>query len=466
MEINKKEKKGNGIINKNNKRKTWAIGIISIVVFSGIYAGVYYTFFQDTEIKREYDEIDLTDFENTVTHGKTYILNMGDGFSHLVMDLNGTYTEMGEAHAQLVGKYIKYSISYNIRAVFRDGFTNYNLLRNPDENSYLYSYINRNATYHNEEIHAIYQTCIDNEYDMYVPALERDWDELDLWLLNTIQDINQIIEQDWCSAFGIWDTVTHDGETLIARTLDFPTDPEAYITQLNLITIYRKNATRAHDVVTFSFPGLITSATGFNDGGVFLSTDNSNGIKTDSAGRTPMGIVMRNFLEIQSSTETINQEAIDYFTNASPFMPFLFLLGSNKTGENPVVVLEGNDAEVINRTGSDEGYSNYVFLTNHQRILEEPNQCSRYQGYLTEFSNLTSTGDKKIDIDETIATIQKGGGGSSLHCIIFNPDTLEFRFGHNQITNAINGSIYLTSQIMPAGKSEKLQYPILFEELI
>ena len=97
---------------------------------------------------------------------------------------------------------------------------------------------------------------------------------------------------------------------------------------MNLITIYRGNGTRPNDVVTFSFPGIICSPTGFNNKGVFLGSDNSNGVQNEAEGRSPMGIVLRNFLETHNSTETINQDAINYFKDENPFMPFLFLLGS------------------------------------------------------------------------------------------------------------------------------------------
>ncbi|MBN1328836.1 MAG: hypothetical protein JXA54_05125 [Candidatus Heimdallarchaeota archaeon] len=374
--------------------------------------------------------MDFLGFNNllkTVPNGSVY--NTTEGL--VIMELNGSYSQMGYAHGQLIGQFIKYSIEYVITGVLSGNIVDYQEICNAID-----TYVNKSKDMHSEEIAAIYSGAMESDYDLYIPALGRNWTENDLWVLNTIQDWNQF----FCSGFGAYGTstaATLNSRTIIGRDLDFTIDPRAYITQMYIIIIYHGNASR-NTLVSFAWPGIITCATAYNERGVWLSTNNANGVKTEEEGRTPMGISMRNFLEQEDGINTTN-DAIDFFLVKKPFVPFLFLLGSNETVTDPVVVLEGNDNEVVARTGTNEG-TNYIFLTNHQRILMPPQtDCHRYNSYNLNFQTFTTTDDQSISIDEAIFMLKDGGAGKgTINCVLFFPDTLEFRIGYTRVIDPLN----------------------------
>ncbi|MBD3351708.1 MAG: hypothetical protein GF364_09510 [Candidatus Lokiarchaeota archaeon] len=376
-----------------------------------------------------YDEVEIDAYiPNTVDHGKIYTIN-----NHVVMDLNGTYEEMGYAHGLLAGRWIKYSMEYMFQTVVGSDMETYNQVKEDIETEGI---VALNSTYHLEEMEAIHQACIDSEYDMYVESIDRDWDLYDLLVLNGLQDLNQDFDPSgyFCSGLGVWGTDSLDGEPMIGRNLDFPIDPAGYVTQLQILALYRGNESN-NEVLTVMQPGVICVETGFNNNSVWISTDNSNGIKNSDSESpiTPMGIAMRNFLE-QEDGINVRQDSLSFFSSANPYQSFLFLIGSNETTEDPIFVLEGNYQQVVNRTGTYEG-TNYIFLTNHQRLLKDPISCGRYSRYEENFENYTSKGDTKVSFEEAKDIIRDGAGGTTIHTMMFLPETLEFSVGYARLIN-------------------------------
>ncbi len=446
------------------KKKTRILVVTGLVVL--ILSGIGAYFLLRPQVQPgTYYEVDFSGFERTVANGKTYYLDLGDGMSHKIMDLNGSYYEMGYAHGELVGNYIKYSVSYAFNTLFGGDLAAYDSFTKETGEFYILDYAVFNETYHLEELNGILDASVESDHDMFVPELNRNWTLIDLMILNVIQDINQDLGSEFCSGFGIWGDASSDGDIIIARTLDFPTDPSALISQLSLIVIYQGDSSIQNKIVTFTYPGIIGAISGFNDKGVWISTDNSNGLKTIEPGRTPMGIAMRNFLEQAEGGENTLEDARSFFLKESPYMPFLFLVGGNITNGVPVAVLEGNDAEVIIRRGSDEDFENYVFLTNHQRILTDPVPCNRWDLYVNNFEHYLTTGDNKIDWQESIQMIREGGGTPSIQTILFRPASLEFAFASNYVENAENGVVWNYNQLRGAGRNPTINVTISFTML-
>jgi hypothetical protein len=374
---------------------------------------------------------------------------------------------MGYAHGELVGDYIKYSLAYAFSTMFGGDLGLYEAFTKESGEYYLLDYATFNETYHIAELEGILDASVDAGQDMFVPELNREWGLIDLMILNVIQDINQDLGSQWCSGFGIWGDASRDGGTIIARTLDFPTDGRALITQLSLIVIYRGNPSIPNDLVTFTYPGIIGAISGFNDRGVWISTDNSNGIKTSEPNRTPMGIAMRNFLEQASGGDNTLDEARQFFLATNPYVPFIFLVGGNKSNGDPVAILEGNDAEVIIRRGADEGFENHVFLTNHQRILTDPVSCNRWNLYEDKFQYYLTNGDNQVDWQESLQIIKEGGSKSSIQTILFRPSSLEFAFGSNYVEYAKNGTVWdYNQQLRGAGRNPSTNITIEFSALM
>jgi hypothetical protein len=398
---------------------------IMAVIIIGAGVGTYFLYLELSQTT-PLEVLDFPGAPRSVPNGSIY----NNSYGMVIMELNGSYYEMGYAHGQLLGEFIKYSVEYSVRGILGGDKDHYNeLLTIMDD------YVNKSTAMHSRELQGMIDGVTASGYDRFVPYLGRNWTINDLWVLNTVQDWNQY----YCSGFGAWGAATNttlDGRTIIGRDLDFHIDPKAYITQAHTIIIYHGNGSR-NTIQSFAWPGVITCGTAFNEHGVWISSDNSNGLKTEEEGRTPMGICMRNFLE-QEDGYNVTQDAIDYFLAQKPHAPFLFLLGSNETTNDPVVVLEGNDNQVVARTGTEENHD-YVFLTNHQRKLMTPKSCYRYSIYEENFIHYTSTSDNSISVTEAIIMLNEGGAGTrTINCVLFFPDTLEFRVGYTRVVDPSN----------------------------
>ena len=196
----------------------------------------------------------------------------------------------------------------------------------------------------------LYQAVLDSGADRYVQSLRRDWDETDLWMMNSIQDWYQA----FCSGTGVWGSSSATGKTILSRTLDFLIDRYTYITQINFIAHYHGDSTR-NDVVAFTFPGIIGVLSGFNNYGVWIHLDASNGPVTIKQNRTPIAVSMRNLLEQENGTDITNR-AQTYMLDQNLVPSVLLLVGCNETIDSPVFVLNAetiwseSEAKPIQRT--------------------------------------------------------------------------------------------------------------------
>jgi hypothetical protein len=388
-----------------------------------------------------YRKLDLSPYNfRMVEHGKIYNLSRyHSGLPHsvFVMDLNGTYAEMGYAQGQLVGPLIRYMVDSCFYTLLGHNKTMYDWYHDhviPENMS-------RDSKNHRDEIKAIYQACINEGFNMSVPSLNRNWDECDLWLANMGYEINvtPFPQTESCSGLGVWGLDALNGKTVIGRNFDFWQDPAGYDTQLNLIIIYRGNGSR-NDVISFGYPGSVGVITAFNDKGVWLSSDSTNGGFNKTSNRDFVEIAARNFLEHQNGSH-VEANAIQFFTNVNALNPFLYLVGSNTSSVNPVFVLEGNDSMVVAREAHPP--HNYVYVSVYQRILMTPMPPSvdiHYQTLTWDFGNLTTSPDYVVSPDECRQML-KDVKLATISCSIFFPSTLQFSVGYAWI-NAQDGQVW------------------------
>jgi hypothetical protein len=411
-------------VKPKNRKKMMALILLGIIL--GSTAIMMFVFSpRNNQMGGKYDKVNYITSNATVLHGS--VERTPEGL--IILDLNGTYEEMGFAHGQLVGNEIRYMVEYVIQGVLGGDKKTYKEIYDEIGSAI----VNKNTTMHGKEVQAIYNGSINKSANMYVPSLKRNWDVTDLWVANTLQDWNQYA----CSGVGIWGNASVGSKTMIGRDLDFYVDPAGYITQLYTIIIFRGTTSR-NSVFSFGFPGLVGTVSAFNDKGVWISTDNSNGLQyKGNESRTPMSMCIRNFLEKNDGINT-TQDAQEYFSNIDPYAPFLFLVGSNQTSDDPVVVLEGNFNETLVRTGSMEN-CDYIFMTNHQRNLSKPQNCYRYKKYEQNFKKYTTTGDNKISIDELQIMTRQSGHAGTINNVIFMPSTLEFKIGYTRIMGTKDG---------------------------
>ena len=355
---------------------------------------------------------------DSVIHNNSRLYNY-EGLT--ILDMSGTEAEMGYSHGYLLGNYIKYSVEYTLTII--GNLSGYNEMHD----NILPYYLLRNSTYYSEEIGAIYEGAMDSGADLYVEVLGRNWDVMDLWMLNTIQDWYQVA----CSGVGVWGNSSNTGKTIIGRDLDFYYDRHGYITQLYTIMIFRGNESR-YDIVSFSLPGIIGIISGFNSEGVWMHMNSSNGDMTKEHNRTGISLAIRRFLEREDGTE-IASRSQNYFLEQNIAHSVLLMVGS-KSADSPVFVLEVRDS-VVGYRGEVNSSDDYVILTNHEMVNKEPQYCYRYSRYLSDINEYLTTGDQLIDNNELLLSQQHCGQNGTINAIQFCPIDLTFRIGYSRIVN-------------------------------
>ena len=416
------------------KKKIYAILLILMILLGGVAYLVFTSEWYITQVNTNpgpFKRINFVPENKAVSNGN--LTRTPEGL--VIMNLEGTYAEMGYAHGLLLGEYIKYSVEYMLL-----------LTKTPkvyaEAHAVIEEYAVINETYHESEIHNIFQAAVDSKVDRFVPGLKREWDETDLWMLNSIQDWYQI----FCSGTGVWGSSSATGKTILSRTLDFGIDRNAFLIQMNLIAHYHGDSTR-NDVIAFTFPGIIGVMSGFNNYGIWMHLDSSNGVFTTELNRTQIAISMRNFLEKENGTDITNR-AQAHILNENLAAPVLLLVGCNEPIESPVFVLECRD-DMVGVRGEAKPGDDFVVLTNHERVNKEPEECYRYQTYLNDFQEYLTSGDTKIDADEILISQQHTGSWGSLLVVQFYPHNLTFRVGYSHIDPAFKeGRIWNSDNII------------------
>ncbi len=410
------------------------------------YGGYWYNYYIKTQGK--YMDVGLPTTPQNHPNGLLYRTEEG----LMVLDLNGTESEMGFAHGFLLGDVIKYSIEYNLAII--QSVSRYEEFHN----DIIPSYLVRNSTYYSEEIEGIFAGAVAAGADRYVPSLQREWDVIDLWMLNTIQDYYQVA----CSGIGVWGSSSASGQTFIGRNLDFVIDENAYVTQLYIIMIFRGNSTPGsyfkYDIMSFSMPGIIGVISGFNSKGVWMHVDSSNGGMTSEADRTGVCLAIRRFLEKENGTDIVIRSQ-EYFLKQNIAHSVLLLVGSNNTIEeniNPVFILEVRD-DIVGYRGATNPSDNFVVVTNHERVNNEPVNCHRYERYINDFAEYRTTGDNKIDSDELLRSQRRCGYEATINAIQFFPSNLTFRIGYTKMNNVEFGKSWSMSDLIAGPRDPLLQ---------
>ncbi|MFA6866257.1 MAG: hypothetical protein WCR54_01940 [Clostridia bacterium] len=417
---------------KAKKRNIFIIVIILILIIVISTVVVYLnseTYFNKNLGKPStYLEVKFDTLPQNQSHGSLY--RTDDGL--LVLDMNGTEAEMGYSHGYLLGNQIKYTVEYAL--TISESLSVYNDMHD----NVLPKYLLMNEFCYCNEIQAIMQGAIDSGANLYVESLKRNWDIMDLWMINTVQDWYQLA----CSGIGVWGEASTNGKTFIGRNLDFFLDRHGYVTQLYTIMIFRGNSTQGddfrNDIVSFSFPGIISVISGFNSKGVWMHVDSSNGDMTGKIERTGICLSIRRFLEKEDGVD-IDTRSQEFFLQQNIANSVLVMVGSNnKLLESPVFVLEVRDS-VVGYRGETNKEDDFVIMTNHERVNQEKVEGTRYPTLIKDFNEYKTTDDLKIDADELLLSQSHCGHCGTINAIQFYPEDLSFRVGYSKVNTISYG---------------------------
>ncbi|MBN2668382.1 MAG: choloylglycine hydrolase [Bacteroidales bacterium] len=263
------------------------------------------------------------------------------------MHISGSPLELGVKHGLLAKELIAYQedafvaeIKNKIPSDFYLGFL-----------KYFIGWFNRDMTDYvpreNQlEIYGVSQYT-DEQYDFIAPKYQR--------ILNyhgahdighALQNMNLVA----CTAFGVWDSMSADGQLMIGRNFDFYVGDQ--FAEKKIVAFVEPN--KGYRFMFITWGGLTGVVSGMNDAGLSITL---NSAKSDipTAAYTPVSIVARQILQHCSTID-------EAFAKAKTFKTFVsesFYIGSAK--DRKAAIIEKSPDTLALYTTS----KNHLSLTNH-----------------------------------------------------------------------------------------------------
>ncbi len=246
---------------------------------------------------------------------------------------------------------------------------------------------------------------------------------------HALQNMNLVA----CTAFGVKEERSADGELLVGRNFDFSMGDD--FAKNKIIVFYQPD--KGYSFASITWGGMIGVVSGMNDQGLVVTLNAAKSGIPGSA-KTPTSILARQILQHASTI----QEAYELAGNSETFVSESFLISSAK--DNRTVVFEKSPDELaIFDTGSNE-----LILTNHfQSDLFRNSELTvknREEGasvYRWDRTKELLDKEEKHDVTSFVNILrdQKGKGGTEIgmgnemtvnqliahHSIIFRPSELK-----------------------------------------
>jgi hypothetical protein len=351
-----------------------------------------------------------------------------------ILNLWGTWTEMGYAHGYLLGP--------DIQEVFEEYFlevigsvSNYNMVR-----TYFLYYFDVPP-----EFEAYSQGIIGGISDtvsIYSDTLGRYLDYIDICVVSATPDLSDLkgMKQFLCTSVSAWDNATAGDPELnsspaISRNLDYYVDTGSSILVNNLLITFDPQT--GQDWISVGFPGFSGCLSGMNESGISACLNmGSNRGTTQYPGKF-IPICMAQALglsneDFNSSGSCDIQDMKDALTQWSRSNSYDIHVVADRT-------LAGQDSSsVVIEVNNSDGYAfRYaedepdiapcrMILTNHHRVLIPPEGCSRY-AYLMD--SLTTNPDVTLErlwnFMGAVGWPATPGSGGTIQTMIFMPEQLK-----------------------------------------
>ena len=254
--------------------------------------------------------------------------------------------------------------------------------------------------------------------------------ENDVCIGNAVADFAQIA----CSSVSVWGNLTDDGETILARNLDWEPGPEALLPDHSII-MSETPEDESWQLVNITFPGMIGCLSCINgDGqGAFIH-DTARYHSNYKIRLQPRAILLRSSL-IASQSTTDPVAAFETAFEAGQIDTgnnFHFVQSTAKSNDG-AVSFEVDDNEkhadgfVTIRDAQDTDASQIaqtdaLIVTNHHRKRYPPGSCWRYESIAQSIATLTEKSGGTLAMDD-LHTMMKDVQFDSLtvHTILFKP---------------------------------------------
>lgn len=348
-----------------------------------------------------------------------------------VLNLWGTWEEMGYAHGYLLGPdMMDFYEGYFLELT--GGIGNVNVLR---------SYFDMYFTVPDEFIEYADGIIVGvaDTIPLWSSVYNREIDALDLYLASSVPDLSAVVDfqQLLCSSVSSWgnatlgDGILH-GDPAVSRNLDYYVDFDETILGHSLLIVHDPDS--GQDWISVSFPGFMGSLSGMNETGITcaLNMGNFSGASQTSPKFVPISMALAVGLWEddfdQSGTCDIQDmmAASTQWNVANTYDIHISSPVSLGTVGNPAVITEVNNHKgSVFRYASDEPSiaPDRLILTNHHRVLYPPVSCSRYSRLLDSLTtNPDVTLDRLWNFMGAVGGLPQAGVGGTIQTMIFQPE--------------------------------------------
>lgn len=281
------------------------------------------------------------------------------------------------------------------------------------------------------ELDALWLGVLATGADLFMPALGRPFDRVDLGVANAL-DVFGLMG---CSGFTVWGEQVLGGGVLTARNFDWPLTGPHMLDQTLLIV---QDHGDGRQVASLGWPGYVGTVTGVSGDGVAASLHvGSAQFRPPEPSSWPAAVAARKLLESPAQGDARLAQAQSYIEYTSPPVGFLthVVLPRVPASGAPAAVFEA-DARRCVCGARDDGA---VVVTNHflsRRDGTAPQRDSlrREEALQQELRACVSLGDQRVGVDEAwraLAGVEAGGGRyfGTLHALVFRHEPWVFEVG-------------------------------------
>ncbi len=348
-----------------------------------------------------------------------------------IVNLWGTWEEMGYAHGRLLGPelmelYEGYFLELagglpNVE-LLRSGFSSYFTVP-PEFREYAAGIINGAA----------------DTISIWSSVYGRDLDTLDIYITSSVPDLSAMVDMPalLCSSASGWGDATIgdlilQGSPAISRNLDYYIDQKGSILEMSRLFVY--DPAQGHDWVSVSFPGFMGSLSGMNEAGLNASLNMGNypGTSQTSPAFVPICMALTLGLQLEDFDQNGSHDIEDltsaatFWNRSNSYDIHITSPEGLSAGGDPAVV-----AEVNNHMGYAFRYSQdepsiapcRLLLTNHHRVLYPPVSCYRYEQLLDSLdADPDITLERLWNFMSAVGFQPVPGSGGTLQTMIFQPE--------------------------------------------
>ncbi len=351
-----------------------------------------------------------------------------------VLNLWGSWADMGYAHGYLLGPDIK-EVFENYFLELVGGPTNFEIIR-----GYFLAYFDIPSEF--QEYTQSMITGASDTISIYSDSLGRYIDYIDICVVSATPDLSALakVKSFMCTSVSSWGDATEDDPELdespaVSRNLDYYIDTDGSILDNNILFTFDPDS--GQDWIAIGFPGFSGCLSGMNESGISacLNMGNNQGTSQYTTPFVPIcmaqaiGLSDQDFNNSGACDVEDMQDALTEWNRCNSY-DIHVVSDRSLAGEDSASVV----VEVNNHLGYAFRYSAdepdiapcSMILTNHHRVLYDPVTCTRYANLLDSLTtNPDVTLNRLWNFMGAVGYPSIPGIGGTIQSMIFMPEQLK-----------------------------------------